>query len=177
MPNLIRCGGISALPARELYTQLSMNRMVAAHWYKAFSHVSSVAKKTVSGEAFAIKFGKLNLIQDQEELSFYKEMSAGLVHSQVGIPNMPTPEEIEATAATEIPEKAESTTEEEKPVEEKPAEKPVEEPPKAEEKPKPPAAPAAPKTSNKKETNKETKETEPPPEVPPEAEAEIDLNF
>lgn len=171
MPNLIRCGGISALPARELYTQLSMNRMVAAQWYRAFTHVGSVEKKTASGEAFAIKFGKLNLIQDDTELEYYKEMSAGLVHSQVGIPNMPT-EEIEASATVkEIPQTTE-TPAEEKPAEEKSAEKPAAEKPATKEKEKPTTAPAAPKTAQKKETT-----PEPPPEHSPEAEAEIDLNF
>ena len=78
LPILIRTTGISAQAAKELYTQLSLNRQLAGSWYKAKAHVTSVKKKSSAGDAFAIRFGKLELLQgDVKELEIRSKQLLG----------------------------------------------------------------------------------------------------
>lgn len=67
LPMLLRCSGISASSARSLYTQLSLHPQVNGKWYKAKVNVSSLPKKTASGDAFAIRFGALELLSEEME--------------------------------------------------------------------------------------------------------------
>lgn len=67
LPVMIRTTGISAQATKQLYTQLSLNKQVAKGWYKAKVKVTSIPKKSAVGEAFAIKFGKLELLPDEQQ--------------------------------------------------------------------------------------------------------------
>lgn len=86
MPVLIRATGISAQSSKQLYTQISLNKELAGSWYKAKVHVTSVPKKSSSGDAFAIHFGKLTLIQDTLQLEELKIQSAQLLGTQILLP-------------------------------------------------------------------------------------------
>jgi len=66
MPMIIRAGGISALAAKELITQLKLNREIKGAYHRAKIHISSLPKKTAAGDAFAIRFKLADLIPDEE---------------------------------------------------------------------------------------------------------------
>ena len=97
LPILLRTSGISAQAAKQLYTQLSLNRALAGAWFKAKTHVSSVSKTSASGDAYAVKFGKLELLpaETHEELEI---RSHQLLGTPIGLP------EGREIAAQEIPE-------------------------------------------------------------------------
>lgn len=86
MPVLIRATGISAQSSKQLYTQLSLNKELKGEWYKAKVLVASVPKKSSSGDAFAIHFGKLTLIQDTVQLEDLKIQSHQLLGTQILLP-------------------------------------------------------------------------------------------
>ncbi|MBU1173185.1 MAG: hypothetical protein KKD44_26775 [Proteobacteria bacterium] len=66
MPMIIRAGGISALAAKELITQLKLNKEIKGAYHKAKIHISSLPKKTSAGDAFAIRFKLTELVPDEE---------------------------------------------------------------------------------------------------------------
>lgn len=92
LPVLLRATGISSQTAKELYTQLTLNRHLIGAWYKAKTHVTSVKKKTGAGDAYAIKFGKLELIQDKNLLEEFKTQSGQLVGTVIALPEGMEPE-------------------------------------------------------------------------------------
>jgi len=110
LPVVIRPSGLSASATMDLYTQLKLNREIKAEWYRVKSHVTSVHKTTSAGDAFAIKFGKLQLVEDQEQLEFNADYAKQLIGAQITqIPETATPEatsEPKTLAAREL-----STTE------------------------------------------------------------------
>jgi hypothetical protein len=115
MPILIRCSGISALAAKELNTLLRFHKNVRGQFFKAKLRVSSIKKKTASGEAYAIKFGQPELIQDEAVILELKSAMSEL--SNVELPELVAGEEpvqIPQEAAKAIPaappEPAPSTT-------------------------------------------------------------------
>lgn len=69
LPVLIRCGGLSSGAAKQLYTQLTLHPQVAGAWYRAKTVVSSVPRKTPYGDSFAIKFGALQLLPEDQQPS------------------------------------------------------------------------------------------------------------
>ncbi len=93
LPVVIRTTGISAQATKQLYTQLSLNKQLAKGWYRAKIQVTSISKESAAGQAFAIKFGKLELLPDeqQEEL---KTRSYQLLGTPLALPET-RPEEIE----------------------------------------------------------------------------------
>lgn len=95
LPVIIRTTGISAQATKQLYTQLSLNKQIAKSWYKAKVKVTSIPKKSAAGEAFSIKFGKLELLpdEDQEEL---KTRSYQLLGTPLALPEA-RPEEMETS--------------------------------------------------------------------------------
>ncbi len=172
IPMILRPSGISAGAAKELYTQLTLNRQIAKQWYRAKTHVTSVSKTTQSGEAFALRFGKLELITDEAQLEINASQAAQLLGAQIA--ELPSP--IEENAAPVQAQIVESTATEKTAAASEPA--------------------AAEKTTtlpSYEETNakiaaaeKTTKQapsalkTEPAPEVKPEPKqeaAEIDMDF
>lgn len=127
LPVLMRMSGISAAAAKELYTQLSLNRTIKGKWYQAKTHVMSVARKSAAGEAFAVRFGKLQLIEDPQQLEELKSQSEGLLGTQITLPEHASeaPEEKVTPPALAPEEKVTQPTsaEEKKPEEKKPEEK------------------------------------------------------
>lgn len=133
MPVLVRTSGLSAQGAKELYTQLALNKQIAGHWYKAKTHVTSIKKKSSAGEAFAMKFGKLQLVEDNL-LEEVRVQSGQLLGTRVALPEGREPEpvaELEQTIAkpkTTPPARAvkpKTPEVEEPPVEEPPQEEPI----------------------------------------------------
>lgn len=96
MPVLVRTSGLSAQGAKELYTQLALNKQIAGNWYKAKTHVTSIKKKSSAGEAFAMKFGKLQPVEDNL-LQEVKVQSNQLLGTQVTLPQGREPEPAELT--------------------------------------------------------------------------------
>ena len=125
MPVILRSSGISAQSAKELYTQLVLNRQLGGAWYKAKTHVTSVPKKSSAGDAFAIRFSKLELLPENT-LSETRNLSQQLLGTQVALPEgreeVPVLAEVKTPVAKVPPKKKPSGTkiEEEPPVEEQP---------------------------------------------------------
>lgn len=95
MPVLIRATGISAQSSKQLYTQLSLNKELKGEWYKAKTHITSIPKKSSAGDAFAIVFGKLDLVQDVKQLADLKTQSIQLLGTQILLPEGRPEEEVE----------------------------------------------------------------------------------
>jgi hypothetical protein len=125
LPILLRTSGISAQSAKELYTQLSLNRQLMGHWYKAKTRVISVKKKSSAGDAFAIKFGKLELLPEGPALEEFKIQSHQLIGTQIALPEGREPE----AASEGKPQPAASAPPAETPSEAKEPEPPLEENP------------------------------------------------
>jgi len=126
LPILIRTTGISAQAAKELYTQLSLHRKLAGSWYKAKAQVTSVKKKSSAGDAFAIRFGKLELVETKlhEELEI---RSKQLLGTPIALPVgreelLEEPEPMAVAESTPTAEFPEAGVEKEKPP---PEEKPI----------------------------------------------------
>ncbi len=67
MPVMIRAGGISTQPVRELITLLRLHPQIKGKdLHKAKIHVTSQKEKTPSGDAFRYRFAKPTLIQGKE---------------------------------------------------------------------------------------------------------------
>ncbi len=62
LPAMLRVSGLSSQNAKQLYTQLKLHPMIQGDWSRAQTLVSSQPRKTPYGDAFAVKFGKLELI-------------------------------------------------------------------------------------------------------------------
>jgi len=62
LPVLLRASGLSSQAAKQLYTQLTLNPLTAKNWAQVKTIVTSQPRKTPYGDAFAIKFSKLELI-------------------------------------------------------------------------------------------------------------------
>ena len=92
MPVLVRTSGLSAQAAKELYTQLALNKQLAGSWYKAKTHVVSVKKKSSAGEAFAMKFGKLTPVGDDMLKEGLRIQSGQLLGTVVALPEGREPE-------------------------------------------------------------------------------------
>ncbi|KKL73537.1 hypothetical protein LCGC14_2073920, partial [marine sediment metagenome] len=106
IPMILRPSGISAGAAKELYTQLTLNRQIAGQWFRAKTHVTSVPKTTPSGEAFGLRFGKLELITDEKELEFNADFAKQLLGTQIAqIPKEASPDEPVTPEPEQIPEK------------------------------------------------------------------------
>ncbi len=157
IPMILRPSGISAGAAKELYTQLTLNRQIARQWYRATTHVTSVPKTTPSGEAFSLRFGKLVLITDENLLAGNAALAEQLLGAQIA--NVPAPVETgEETPA--IPQEAASIASDKTPAA-------TEEP--APEKPE--------KTAEPVPADKLERKKEPEPSPAEEPQPEIDVEF
>lgn len=167
LPVIIRTTGISAQATKQLYTQLKLNRQLAKGWFKAKTQVTSIGKKTSAGEAFAIKFGKLELLSDekQEEL---KTRSQQLLSTPLELPEARPEEEAKPEPLGYTPmgipfysieERDRLIAEEESTVEPPPAAEPAEETtaPAAEVSTKTPPAAKQPEPKNEEKKEESTK--------------------
>lgn len=85
MPILVRASGISTQSVRELLTSLRLNKSLKGEYHRAQVHVTSVTKKTASGEAFAMVLRITDLIADPKQIEALKSQSIQLL----GVPLLP----------------------------------------------------------------------------------------
>ena len=85
-PLLIRAGGISALPVRQLITQLRLNRALRGDYHKALISITSVKKKTLAGEAYTLHSKIKTLITDENKAQKLKDESLQLLGTPIALP-------------------------------------------------------------------------------------------
>jgi len=95
LPLLIRASGISALPVRQLMTQLRLNRTLKGEYHKAVIIVTSAPKKTPSGEAYSLHFKIKGLVQDEAQIEEFKQLSASYLGAPLMLPESREDEELE----------------------------------------------------------------------------------
>ncbi len=83
LPLIIRCHGISCQAARDLLTQLKMNRTLGGQYHRAVIHVGSAKKKTTSGEAYLFKFTVKQFITDEKTAKQYLTETVRLLGTQL----------------------------------------------------------------------------------------------
>ena len=108
MPVMIRASGMSAMAARELNTLMKFHKVMRGQPFKAKIKVSSIKKKTPSGDAFAIKFGNPELITDEETINELKSMVIQLTGVETLPEALPVPNSAPALATTAEPTAAEA---------------------------------------------------------------------
>lgn len=98
MPCLVRAHGISALPTRQLLTQLKMNRALRGEYYRAIINIKSQEKTGKYGTAYALHPRIKELITDEARAEELKAESNRLLGAPIPLPEA-RPEE-EAIAFT-----------------------------------------------------------------------------
>jgi len=86
LPCMIRAHGISSLSARQLITQLKMNRALKGEYFKARINIKSLAKETPYGTAFAIHPKIVELIADESKVKELKAESNRLLGTPIALP-------------------------------------------------------------------------------------------
>ena len=86
IPLIIRAGGISALPVRQLITQLRLNKALRHDYHKAVISITGVKKKTSAGEAYTLHPKIKTLITDESKAQELKNESLQLLGSPVALP-------------------------------------------------------------------------------------------
>lgn len=86
LPVLIRAHGISALPARELITQLKMNRALRGEYHRAIVKITSLEKTTKYGMAYALHTQITELITDKTKAEELKGESVRLLGTPLALP-------------------------------------------------------------------------------------------
>jgi len=86
LPVMLRAHGISALPARQLITQLKMNRALRGEYFKAVVNVKSVAKDTPYGTAYALHPKITELITDKAKAEELRIESNRLLGAPIPLP-------------------------------------------------------------------------------------------
>ncbi len=112
MPCLIRAHGISALPIRQLLTQLKLNKALRGELYRAVVNIKTQEKTTKYGSAFALHPRIVELITDEAKAKELKAESNRLLSAPIPLPEGRPEDEPEPVAYT--PEGRPIYTEEEK---------------------------------------------------------------
>lgn len=86
IPLVIRAGGISALPVRQLITQLRLNRALKGDYHRAVVCITSVKKQTSAGEAYALHPRIKTLITDEAQAQELKAESNRLLGAPIPLP-------------------------------------------------------------------------------------------
>lgn len=86
LPVIIRAGGISALPVRQLITQIKLNRSLRGEIHRAIISISSAKKKTPAGEAYALHPKIFELITDETKAEELKAESNRLLGAPIALP-------------------------------------------------------------------------------------------
>ncbi len=82
-PIIIRAGGLSATPARELQTKMVMNKQIKGEYEKVLLHVGRTEKQSASGPSFAYSFSIAGLIEDQNDVLENRAQSVILLGAQI----------------------------------------------------------------------------------------------
>lgn len=100
MPCLIRAHGISALPTRQLLTQLKLNRALRGQYYRAVVNIKSQEKTTKYGTAYALHPKVVELITDESKAEELKTESNRLLGIPILLPEGRPEEEVEPMGFT-----------------------------------------------------------------------------
>lgn len=100
MPCFIRAHGISALPTRQLLTQLKLNRALRGEYHRAIVNIKTQEKTTKYGSAFALHPRVVELITDQAKAAELKAESDRLLGAPIPLPEGRPEEEQEPLAFT-----------------------------------------------------------------------------
>ncbi len=93
LPLVIRAGGISALPVRQLITQIKLNRSLQGEIHRAIISISSTKKRTSAGEAYALHLKIVGLITDDTKALELKAESSRLLGAPIALPEGRSEEE------------------------------------------------------------------------------------
>ncbi len=99
-PLVIRAGGISALPVRQLITRLRLNRALRGDYHRALVSVTSVKKKNSAGEAYILHPKIKTLITDESKTKELKDESLQLLGAPIALPEGRLEEEPEPLGFT-----------------------------------------------------------------------------
>ncbi len=94
-PMIFRMHGISAVAARQLITQLRMNRSLKGEYHRAIINVKSAEKTTPYGIAYATHIRLAGLIEDEVETQELKIESQRLLGAPIPLPEGRPEEEAE----------------------------------------------------------------------------------
>lgn len=100
MPIIIRTHGVSALPARQLITQLRMNRSLKGEYHRAVVNIKTQEKDTPYGKTYIMRPKLVRLITDEIEAEELKVESQRLLGTPIPLPEARREEEIEPLGFT-----------------------------------------------------------------------------
>lgn len=100
LPVMVRAHGISALPARQLITQLKTSRALRGEYYKAIVNIKSQAKDTRYGITYAVHPKVTGLIEDKSKAEELKAESNRLLGMPIPLPEGRPDEETEPLGFT-----------------------------------------------------------------------------
>ena len=109
---LIRAHGISALPTRQLLTQLKLNKALWGEYYRAIVNIKTQEKTTRYGTAYALHPKITEFITEETKARKLQEESNRLLGAPIALPEGRPEEELEPVAYT--PERKPICSEEEK---------------------------------------------------------------
>lgn len=94
MPCIIRAHGISALPVRQLISQLRLNRQLKGEYFRAIISIKSQEKTGRAGTAYALHPKIMELITDETRAGELKAESNRLLGTPIPLPEGRPEEEI-----------------------------------------------------------------------------------
>ena len=100
MPCIIRAHGISALPVRQLISQLRLNRSLKGEYFRAIINVKSQEKTGKYGTAYALHPKIVELITDETKAEELKAESNRLLGAPIPLPEGRPEEEPEPLGFT-----------------------------------------------------------------------------
>lgn len=86
IPVILRMHGISALPTRQLMTQLRMNRSLKGQYHRAKINIKGVAKDTPYGTAYVMRPKIVKLITEEVEVEELRVESLRLLGTPIPLP-------------------------------------------------------------------------------------------
>lgn len=100
MPCIIRAHGISALPVRQLISQLRLNRQLHGEYFRAVVNIKSQEKTGKYGTAYALHPKIVELITDETKAGELKAESNRLLGAPIPLPEGRPEDEIEPLGFT-----------------------------------------------------------------------------
>lgn len=86
LPAMIRAHGVSALPVRQLITQLKVNKALKGEYHKAKVNIKSVEKNTVYGITYTLHPRIIELITDEVKAEELRVESRRLLGTPIPLP-------------------------------------------------------------------------------------------
>ena len=102
LPVMIRAHGVSALPARQLITQLKMNKALRGEYHKAIVNIKSMEKNTAYGITYCLHPKIIELITDEVKAEELKIESQRLLGTPIPLPEARPEEEGEPLGFTPL---------------------------------------------------------------------------